>query len=215
MACFRPFSDPSETALKTFGSLQTYYPPLFLIPFNIAQPRAHHAPIVAHGRRGGGEEMLDPSLLELSEDERKACRIGSLAVERYVCVQVQGDTAYYRPVDSEDKLNARPKPYAQAFADAGCTSAPLCKKLNDQQLKDCLQIGALGRRHSATAGAIPIPAIRFDRQRPKSMAWPTRARLVPASSGLSSTASPVCVFFSFCSRFGHVLCETVHGHGCG
>ncbi|EOD13834.1 hypothetical protein EMIHUDRAFT_212353 [Emiliania huxleyi CCMP1516] len=103
----------------------------------------------AEGEGGEQEAPADPSLLEFSDEEWKRFQVPSLTVERYVRVEGAesgGATVYYRPVDDDAKRDGRPKPYARSFADAGCSSALLCKKLDDHQLKDCLSIGALGHR---------------------------------------------------------------------
>lgn len=103
----------------------------------------------AEGEGGEQEAPTDPSLLEFSDEEWKRFQVPSLTVERYVRVEGAesgGATVYYRPVDDDAKRDGRPKPYARSFADAGCSSALLCKKLDDHQLKDCLSIGALGHR---------------------------------------------------------------------
>ena len=77
---------------------------------------------------------------------RKGCKIPTLTIERYVKVELDGVVSHYRPVDEDDKLDARPKTYAQSFAEASCTRVLQCKKLDDRQLEHCLKIGALGHR---------------------------------------------------------------------
>ena len=72
--------------------------------------------------------------------------MGSISIERYVLVEVDGAATCYRPEDADEKRDARPKTYARSFSDAGCTSALLCKKLDDRQLSDTLKIGKLGDR---------------------------------------------------------------------
>jgi len=69
-----------------------------------------------------------------------------VTVERYVRVEVDEGVWYFAPEDADDKLEARPKKYSRSFAEAGCASALLCKKLDDRQLEHTLKIENLGDR---------------------------------------------------------------------
>ena len=91
-------------------------------------------------------EPLDPERLELKEEEWKRFAVSQLSVERYVRVEVEEGAWYYVPEDADDKHEARPKTYSSSFAEAGCTSALLCKKLDDRQLEHTLKIEKLGDR---------------------------------------------------------------------
>ena len=91
-------------------------------------------------------DALDPARLELSEEEWKKLGVSHLSIERFVRIEVDGGTFYYAPEDADDKHEARPKTYSRSFAAAGCTSALLCKKLDDRQLKDDLKVERLGDR---------------------------------------------------------------------
>lgn len=91
------------------------------------------------------EEPLDPARLTLKDELWKKLDV-KVTVERYVRVEVDEGVWYFAPEDADDKLEARPKTYSRSFAEAGCASALLCKKLDDRQLEHTLKIENLGDR---------------------------------------------------------------------